>query len=225
MELRLGRHRFDVDTKCLVVPRLGDLGDLPDLVSERPTAIVARGGLDSVEVPGASTVRDLVARFGGPVGVRTGDASVIQAALGAAATFVHDPTGLADPRTVPLIEEHGASVLIGAPSSVDDEASFLDERAAWCRPAGIDPDGAVLMARRATTIEHLSVDHLVGVEVGSGAEGWGSAAAAVMAGARLVLVDASPGAVRSIRRTVDTIGVLLARGNAATSASTVAPST
>lgn len=227
MELRLGRHAFDVGTRGLVVAQVTGLGQFEAAASERPDAVAVIPGVDGVEVPGTSTPGDDIARlvgpFGGPVGVRSGDASLIEAALSAGAAFVHDPTGLADPRTLSLIEEHDASVLIGAPDGLVDEAGFLDERAAWCRAAGIHPAGVVLVARDSAVHARLGADHHVAVEVGAGAEGWGTAAAALMDGARLVIAAAAPGRIRSIRRTVDTIGELLERRKRGPSPSAVAP--
>jgi dihydropteroate synthase len=105
-------------------------------------------------------VAGLVARFETPVSVDTWRASVARAAYAEGAVMGNDISGLADPDYAPAAAEHDASVVIThirlKPRVADpdphyddvvaDVASFLTERAAQARAAGVPAERIVLDA-------------------------------------------------------------------------------
>ncbi len=105
-------------------------------------------------------VAGLAARFETPVSVDTWRASVARACYAEGAVMGNDISGLADPDYAPAAAEHGAAVVVThirlAPRVADpdphyddivrDVASFLTERAARARQAGVPAERIVLDA-------------------------------------------------------------------------------
>jgi len=105
-------------------------------------------------------VAGLVARFDAPVSVDTWRASVARASYAEGAVMGNDISGLADPDYAPAAASHDAAVVIThirlAPRVADpdphyddvvaDVASFLTERAAQARAAGVPAERIVLDA-------------------------------------------------------------------------------
>ena len=105
-------------------------------------------------------VAGLVERFDTPVSVDTWRAAVARACYAEGAVMGNDISGLADPDYAPAAAEHGAAVVVThirlQPRVADpdphyddvvrDVATFLSERAAGARAAGVSPERIVLDA-------------------------------------------------------------------------------
>jgi dihydropteroate synthase len=100
----------------------------------------------------APVVEGLAGRVGTRISIDTYKPRVAEACLRLGATMVNDVTGLADPRMVRAVREHGAGAVVmhmrGEPKTmqqdvtyddvVADVRAFLDERAKRARAAGIE---------------------------------------------------------------------------------------
>ncbi len=133
-----------------------DILDIGGVKAGPGTEVTEPEELDRV-VP---VVAGLTARFDTPVSVDTWRAAVARSAYAEGAVMGNDISGLADPDYAVVAAEHGAAVVVThirlAPRVADpdphyddvvrDVTSFLLERAARARDAGVPPDRIVLDA-------------------------------------------------------------------------------
>lgn len=208
VQLQLGNHAFDVTTRALVLASVtaSEVGDgrWAAVVAEHPAAIeITEVTVDSV----VATIERVAAHFDGPISVLTPNATVARIVLSAGADVVHDPTGLADPSYLRVVDEAGGCVIISCPDGVTAPVAFLVERARWADAAGIVAERVVLHAPAAAADTLAEGGNRVIVTSPDDPTAQGHNAAAVSSGARLVASNQ----VHSTRRTIDTISESLER--------------